>query len=34
MNRIEAGYAYVRNPVNIHQISRINLTPDVVNYVF
>lgn len=33
MNRIEAGYAYVRNPVNIHQISRINLTPDVVDCI-
>jgi len=31
MNRIKAGYVYARNPVNIHQISKISLSPDVVD---
>lgn len=30
-NRIKEGYVCVRNPMNIHQISRIPLTPDVVD---
>lgn len=30
-NRIREGYVYVRNPMNIHQISRISLSPDVVD---
>lgn len=30
-NRIKDGYVLVRNPMNIHQISRIKLTPDVVD---
>lgn len=30
-NRIKEGYVLVRNPVNIHQISRIDLNPDVVD---
>lgn len=33
MNRIQAQYAYVRNPVNIRQVSRINLAPDVVDCI-
>lgn len=33
MKRIEAQYAYVRNPVNIHQISKINLSPDIVDCI-
>ena len=32
-NRIKEGYLYVRNPMNIHQISRIALTPDVVDCI-
>ena len=30
MNRIREGYLYVRNPMNAHQISRIDLSPDLV----
>lgn len=30
-NRIKEGFVLVRNPMNIHQISRIKLTPDVVD---
>lgn len=30
-NRIKEGYVLVRNPMNAHQISRINLNPDVVD---
>ena len=30
-NRINEKYVYVRNPMNIHQISKISLTPDVVD---
>lgn len=30
-NRIKEGFVLVRNPMNIHQISRIRLTPDVVD---
>ncbi len=33
LNRIEDGYLYVRNPMNAHQISRINLSPDVVDCI-
>ena len=32
-NRVKEGYLYVRNPMNIHQISRIALTPDVVDCI-
>ncbi len=30
-NRIKEGFVLVRNPMNIHQISRIRLSPDVVD---
>lgn len=30
-NRLEEGYVCVRNPMNIHQISKINLSPSVVD---
>ncbi|MFT4104401.1 MAG: DUF1848 domain-containing protein [Lacrimispora sp.] len=30
-NRIQEGYVLVRNPMNIHQISKINLSPDIVD---
>lgn len=30
-NRIKEGYVYVRNPMNIHQISKISLSPKVVD---
>jgi DNA repair photolyase len=32
-NRIKEGFLLVRNPMNIHQVSRINLTPDVVDCI-
>ncbi|MDR2446499.1 MAG: DUF1848 domain-containing protein [Treponema sp.] len=31
--RIKERYVYVRNPMNIHQISKINLEPDVVDCI-
>lgn len=31
LNRVKAGYVYVRNPMNAHQISRISLSPEVVD---
>lgn len=30
-NRINEGFVYVRNPMNIHQISNISLAPEVVD---
>ncbi|WP_416200536.1 MAG: DUF1848 domain-containing protein [Thermocaproicibacter melissae] len=30
-NRIKEGFVYVRNPMNSHQVSKIPLTPDVVD---
>ena len=30
-NRLKASYAYVRNPMNPHQISEVSLSPDVVD---
>lgn len=30
-NRIKEGYVCVRNPMNIHQIGKISLSPDVVD---
>ena len=30
-NRIKEGYVYVRNPMNIHNIGKISLSPDVVD---
>lgn len=32
-NRIKEGFAYVRNPVNIHQISKIDLSPEVIDCI-
>ncbi len=32
-NRIKAGFVCVRNPMNVHQISRINLSPEVVDCI-
>lgn len=31
MNRVRAGYVYVRNPMNIHQVSKISLSPEFVD---
>ncbi|MCM1064614.1 MAG: DUF1848 domain-containing protein [Eubacterium sp.] len=33
INRIRQGYLYVRNPMNAHQISKIDLSPDVVDCI-
>ena len=30
-NRIKDGFVYVRNPMNIHQISKISLSPTIVD---
>lgn len=32
-NRIKEGYVYVRNPMNVHQVSRIDLSPEVVDCI-
>ena len=32
-NRIKEGFLYVRNPMNPHQISRIDLSPEVVDCI-
>ena len=32
-NRIKEGYVYVRNPMNIHQVSRVNIKPEVVDCI-
>lgn len=32
-NRIKKGYLYVRNPMNAHQISKIILSPEVVDCI-
>lgn len=32
-NRIKDGFLYVRNPMNFHQISKIKITPDVVDCI-
>ena len=32
-NRIKDGFVYVRNPMNAHQISKIDIRPDVVDCI-
>lgn len=32
-NRIREGFLYVKNPMNVHQISRIDLSPEVVDCI-
>lgn len=32
-NRLREGFVLVRNPMNIHQVSKIRLTPDVVDCI-
>ena len=32
-NRIKEGFVYVRNPMNLHQVSRITLSPEVVDCI-
>lgn len=33
LNRMKEGFLYVRNPMNPHQISRIDLSPEVVDCI-
>lgn len=33
INRIREGYLYVRNPMNAHRISRIDLSPEIVDCI-
>lgn len=33
IKRIETQYAYVRNPMNLHQVSKISLAPDLVDCI-
>lgn len=32
-NRIKEGFVYVRNPMNIHQVSKIDISPEVVDCI-
>jgi len=32
-NRIKEGFVYVRNPMNLHQVSKIDITPKVVDCI-
>ena len=32
-NRIKEGFVYVRHPMNLHQISRIELTPELIDCI-
>lgn len=32
-NRIKEGFVYVRNPMNVHQVSRIDISPEVVDCI-
>jgi hypothetical protein len=33
LNRIKERYVYIRNPMNIHQISKVSLDPDIVDCI-
>ncbi len=33
VNRIKEGFLYVRNPMNAHQVSRIDLSPQVIDCI-
>lgn len=33
LNRIKDGYLYVRNPMNIHQVSKIDISPQIVDCI-
>jgi hypothetical protein len=33
LNRVHQGYAMVRNPMNSHSVSKINITPEVVDAI-
>lgn len=32
-NRLKEGFVYVRNPMNIHQVSKVVLSPDVIDCI-
>lgn len=32
-NRIKDGYVYVRNPMNVHQVSKIDINPEMVECI-
>ena len=32
-NRIKEGFVYVRNPMNVHQVSKIDLSPELVDCI-
>lgn len=32
-NRLREGFVDVRNPMNIHQVSRVKITPDVIDCI-
>ena len=32
-NRLREGYAYIHNPMNFHQVSKISLSKDVVDCI-
>ena len=31
--RVQEGFLYVRNPMNVHHVSEVSLTPDVVDCI-
>lgn len=33
INRIKAGFVYVRNPMNYYQVSKVALTPDMIDCI-
>lgn len=33
INRVREGFLYVKNPMNAHQVSRIQITPDVIDCI-
>ena len=33
VNRLKAGYILVRNPYNEHQVSHVDVTPEVVDCI-
>ena len=32
-NRLKEGFVYVRNPMNIHQVSKVALSPEVIDCI-
>lgn len=32
-NRIKEGFVYVRNPMNLHQVSKMNISPEIVDCI-